>query len=214
MPESHDPFLPPELERAIFELAAWNDKKTMKSLVRVARRVCIWIQPLIHRVYLLTSPASSSRLHTFVDEQPAQAKQHVLFLALCCYLARDEIQRILATCTNIIDLALWMPFTYPQLLVDMQPLTSLAYLSVDLLQLLRGEDEFKLSPAGLLAPLNSVTHLDITTSLSPKVVDLLRSAALPALTHLGLGLHGDTVEFVKDILSIPERKDTLRLIAL
>ncbi|KAJ7060149.1 hypothetical protein C8F01DRAFT_1144159 [Mycena amicta] len=216
MPGSHESALPPELERIIFELAAWNDKDMMRSLLCVARRVCIWIEPLVHRVYTISilDAATLSRLQTLVETKPTLAKKDVLFLGLSRYLAHEEIQPIFSTCTNIIDLALWMPFTYPQLLVDMQPLTSLTYLSVDLLQLLGGEDDFTLSPAGLLAPLNSVTHLDITSFRSPKLLDLLHSEALPALTHLGLGPRAYSVEFVTDVLSLPGRKDTLRLIVL
>ncbi|KAJ7060147.1 hypothetical protein C8F01DRAFT_1294614 [Mycena amicta] len=217
-----EPVLPPELERIIFELAAWNDKSTMRSLISVARRVRIWIQPLIHRVYIASNSASLSRLQTLVDEKPTLAEKHVLFVVLALRdFQRETIQRILSTCTNIIDLALWIPHTYPELLADMQPLTSLTHLSVDLLQLLGGEESddsedsmLPWTPARLLAPLNSVTHLDITSSGSQKLVDLLRSEALPALTHLGLGVRAYIAEFVTDILSIPERNDTLCVIVL
>jgi hypothetical protein len=33
---------PPELERVIFELAAWHYPDTMTTLILVAKKVCIW----------------------------------------------------------------------------------------------------------------------------------------------------------------------------
>ncbi|KAJ7048345.1 hypothetical protein C8F01DRAFT_1192090 [Mycena amicta] len=221
MPGSHDPALPPELERIIFELVAWNDKDMMKLLLCVAPRVRIWIQPLFHRVYIVSTSnlASFSRLQTLVDKRPTRAKRDVLFLGVSSAsgnFSRAVIQPILSACTNVIDLGLWTADVYPELLRDMQQLTSLTRLSIDLLELFGGENHFTLPPPGLLAPFSRVTHLDIITpasnpSVSPKLLDVLRSPAFPALTHVAFT---DFPEFIDDILSIPERKRTIRLIVV
>ncbi|KAJ7059857.1 hypothetical protein C8F01DRAFT_206091 [Mycena amicta] len=213
MPESHHPALPPELERIIFELAAWNDKDMMKALLCVARRVRIWIQPLVHRVYTIraTNLDSFDPLQTLVDERPTRAKKDVLFLGVSDDFIRQDIQLILSTCTSIIDLGLWTTYIYTELLRDMQQLTSLTRLSIDLLDLFGGENHFTLPPPGLLAPFSRVTHLDIISSVSPKLLDVLRSPAFPALTHVAFA---DFPEFIDDVLSIPERKATLRLVVI
>ncbi|KAJ7060026.1 hypothetical protein C8F01DRAFT_1294376 [Mycena amicta] len=221
MPEYHDPVFPPELERIIFELAAWDDKDMMKSLLCVARRVRIWIQPLVHRVYIvsISDSTSLSRLQTLVGERPTRAKKDVLCLGVPSTIgnfSRAVIQPILSACTNIIDLGLWTADVYPKLLRDMQQLISLTRLSIDLLGLFGGENHFTLPPQGLLAPLSRVTHLDIITptsdpSVSPKLLDVLRSPAFPALTHVAFT---DFPEFIDDVLSIPERKATLRLVVI
>ncbi|KAJ7059941.1 hypothetical protein C8F01DRAFT_1143512 [Mycena amicta] len=186
MPESHDPAFPPELERVIFELAAWDDRDMMKSLLCVARRVRIWIQPLVHRVYIVSTSDSTSlsRLQTLVGERPTRAKKDVFTIG---NFSRAVIQPILSACTNIIDLGLWT-----------------------------ADNHFTLPPQGLLAPLSRVTHLDIITptsnpSVSPKLLDVLRSPAFPALTHVAFT---DFPEFIDDVLSIPERKATLRLVVI
>ncbi|KAJ7620105.1 hypothetical protein FB45DRAFT_929482 [Roridomyces roridus] len=59
--------LPPELERVIFELAAYTRPLSIPRLMLVAWRVKAWVEPLLYRVLLLTDPktwyASRAGLH-------------------------------------------------------------------------------------------------------------------------------------------------------
>ncbi|KAJ7171281.1 hypothetical protein C8R46DRAFT_183749 [Mycena filopes] len=55
MAENTQICLPPELERAIFELAAWHHPETRFTLILVAKKVCIWIEPEIYHVLLASS---------------------------------------------------------------------------------------------------------------------------------------------------------------
>ncbi|KAJ7879703.1 hypothetical protein B0H13DRAFT_1571256, partial [Mycena leptocephala] len=48
------PLLPPELERIIFELAAFVNPASMPSLLLVAPRVKIWIEPLLYETLIIT----------------------------------------------------------------------------------------------------------------------------------------------------------------
>ncbi|KAF8647849.1 hypothetical protein AX16_006517 [Volvariella volvacea WC 439] len=48
--EDLEPWFPPEIEREIFELAAMSNLRYAPTLVRVARRVRVWIEPMLYRV--------------------------------------------------------------------------------------------------------------------------------------------------------------------
>ncbi|KAJ7762894.1 hypothetical protein B0H16DRAFT_1528085 [Mycena metata] len=47
--ETGDPAFPPELERLVFEMAAHARPPTIPTFMRVARRVKIWVEPLLYR---------------------------------------------------------------------------------------------------------------------------------------------------------------------
>ncbi|KAJ7671208.1 hypothetical protein B0H17DRAFT_1085256 [Mycena rosella] len=49
-----EPRLPPDLERDIFELDALENRRSVPRLLRVARRVKLWIEPLLYRVVFLS----------------------------------------------------------------------------------------------------------------------------------------------------------------
>ncbi|KAJ6452080.1 hypothetical protein C8R45DRAFT_86919 [Mycena sanguinolenta] len=50
------PALPPELERAIFEIAAVSRPRVIPKFMLVALRVKIWVEPLLYRTLLVDSP--------------------------------------------------------------------------------------------------------------------------------------------------------------
>ncbi|KAJ6511541.1 hypothetical protein C8R47DRAFT_1207871 [Mycena vitilis] len=47
------PFLPPDLEREIFDIVASEGMKSIPPLLRVAQRVKLWMEPLLYRVMLV-----------------------------------------------------------------------------------------------------------------------------------------------------------------
>ncbi|KAJ6546090.1 hypothetical protein DFH09DRAFT_1367520 [Mycena vulgaris] len=65
------PRLPMELERYIFELVAHFHPEMTPSLLRVAHRVHLWIEPLLYTVLALTTPARTEALLEAVAAKPA-----------------------------------------------------------------------------------------------------------------------------------------------
>ncbi|KAJ7058943.1 hypothetical protein C8F01DRAFT_1371089 [Mycena amicta] len=102
MTELDGPTLPPELERVIFELSAWNDRTTTLSLLLVARRVHIWIEPLLYRVLLI------SDLYVFPELVTLQP-EHTRFIRHLALLwdVFEGRPDILPTYVNLTDLDLW-----------------------------------------------------------------------------------------------------------
>ncbi|KAJ7058903.1 hypothetical protein C8F01DRAFT_1371056 [Mycena amicta] len=188
------PRFPPELERNIFETAAWNDPPTMQSLLLVAHRVCIWIEPLLYRVVRIADEKSLSRIQNLIQKKPALAKKHITHLAvLGSPEPRPEtIQPILTACPNISYLDLWAyNRNYPELLDDLQVLTRLKRLSVHLLTLFcRGQPtaSLVLPPPDRLAPLRLLTHLHFFGSMPEELLRMINSTTFPALTHVAYHL--------------------------
>ncbi|KAJ7058946.1 hypothetical protein C8F01DRAFT_1255361 [Mycena amicta] len=170
------PILPPELERRIFELAAWDDQETISTLNLVARRGYIWIEPLRHRVIRITSEYDLQRLWNIVDRKPESAR-HIHYLAIVEVDTPDVISRILRTFSNLTDLGLWGGETVSTHLAGLQTLKHLKRLSVNFSTLLGDQDSI-----GTLALLTRLTHLEIFGVILPEMVPAL--SALPALTHL------------------------------
>ncbi|KAF8178345.1 hypothetical protein K438DRAFT_1844381 [Mycena galopus ATCC 62051] len=49
-----DPYLPPELERQIFEIVALSRPKYIPTLMRISKRIKYWVEPLLYRVIVLS----------------------------------------------------------------------------------------------------------------------------------------------------------------
>ncbi|KAJ7235603.1 hypothetical protein B0H12DRAFT_1327423 [Mycena haematopus] len=174
--------LPAELERVIFELAAWQEPAMIKTLILVAKRVCIWIEPELYRVILCSGHGSVERLLQMMQSKPPEFLQkHVHHLALSTPIARSDVTRVLSTCTNIRDLALWTGITDPEMLSDMRNLSNLQHLSVNLFDLFGGHQQFQLPRLGEL-PFAHLTHLDVFSSMPEALWPLF--GMLPRLTHL------------------------------
>ncbi|KAJ7058908.1 hypothetical protein C8F01DRAFT_1371059 [Mycena amicta] len=181
------PRFPPELERIIFETAAWNDMRTMQSLVLVAHRVCIWIEPLLYRVVRIADEKSLSRIQNLIQKKPALAKKHITHLMVLASAGRETIQPILTACPNLSDLFLGSSKIYPEMLDDLQLLTHLQRLSVDLQTLFRRGQPASmlvLPPPDRLAPLQLLTHLHLSGGLPDELLRMINSTTFPALTHI------------------------------
>ncbi|KAF8173170.1 hypothetical protein K438DRAFT_1940237 [Mycena galopus ATCC 62051] len=190
--------LPPELERVIFELVAWNFPETITTLILVAKRVCIWIESELYRVLLITGPGSTDRLMRMMDSKPPIFLQkHVQHLALSSAISRADVTRVLSTCTNICDLTLWTGSTYPELLADLRNLTNLQHLSVNLFELFRENRQFQLPRVGEL-PFAHLTHLDVFSIMPEELWPFF--GMLPRLTHLSFSdnYHPELVQTVLD----------------
>ncbi|KAJ7768252.1 hypothetical protein B0H16DRAFT_1882164 [Mycena metata] len=95
-----DPFLPADLEREIFEFASALHPGTIPALLRVARRVLVWIEPLLYTVIrtdagrmvpavlrvMETKPPSffSSVRHICIGSSPSWSVDDTLTLLRLC----------------------------------------------------------------------------------------------------------------------------------
>ncbi|KAJ7058916.1 hypothetical protein C8F01DRAFT_1371066 [Mycena amicta] len=195
------PRFPPELERIIFETAAWNDPPTMQSLVLVAHRVCIWIEPLLYRVVRIADKKSLSRIQNLIQKKPALAKKHITHLAVTTQSGpefprrREIIHPILTACPHISNLFLPFYMIYPALLDDLQVLTHLTRLSVDLPDLLSFWDGTTVPPTtGQLAVFQLLTHLNLFGGVGRELLRMINNTTFPALTHIA---HRNT--FIEDV---------------
>ncbi|KAJ6496078.1 hypothetical protein C8R45DRAFT_153526 [Mycena sanguinolenta] len=174
--------LPPELERVIFELVAWEEPSMIKTLILVAKRVCVWIEPELYRVLLFNSLESAERLQKIIESKPPEFLQkHVHHLALST-IGRSDVTRVLSICTNVQDLALWTGKTDTELLSELRNLTNLRHLSINLFDLFGGHTKFQLPGPDELLPFAHITHLDVFSSLPARLWPFF--GMLPCLTHL------------------------------
>ncbi|KAJ7758120.1 hypothetical protein DFH07DRAFT_958467 [Mycena maculata] len=176
------PIFPPELEREIFETTAVLHPQTMPSLLRVARRVLIWIEPLLYTVLMVAE--GFDLVHRPMDDDDVLRAMRVkppsffaanvramCFSAAYSDLSMDEVQALLRLCTNLVSLfvvgvrrwkgSLWALFGRNN--------------TVDL------NHPF----------LFGLTHLDIFNANAKllHIPGLATLTALPALTHVSLGLN-------------------------
>ncbi|KAJ7058921.1 hypothetical protein C8F01DRAFT_1255335 [Mycena amicta] len=161
------PRLPPELERIIFETAAWNDPPTMQSLALVAHRVCIWIEPLVCRVVRITDAKSLLRIQTLIQKKPSLAEN-------------------MSNTSWYLDLWTYNK-NYPELLDDLQVLTHLRHLSVHLQALFcRGQPaaSLVLPPPDRLAAVQLLTHVSFFGGMAEELLRMINNTTFPALTHI------------------------------
>nr|GAT58611.1 predicted protein [Mycena chlorophos] len=176
-----EPRLPPELERAIFEVAASHNLRVSSNLCFVARR----IEPFLYRVFLLSDIEHTENFGKLLMKRPDIVKQHVQRLALTGSTSRTQVRQILAICTNLIELCFWSS-PHPDLLKDMQQL-SLTRLSINLSAIFTSPTalEFEIPAQSMLGPFRCMTHLDVFNSNPSALVPfLVNDTFLPRLTHL------------------------------
>ncbi|KAJ6526802.1 hypothetical protein B0H19DRAFT_1243492 [Mycena capillaripes] len=194
--------LPIELEREIFEFTAWHYPETIMTLILVARRVCIWIEPQLYHVVL--SSGSAQQLLDMMQSKPSDfLKEHVHHLALSSVIPRSDVTRILSTCTNVRDLAVWTGDTYPELLSDMRNLTNLQHLSVNLFELFGGHKQFQFPRLEEL-PFTHLTHLDVFSAMPKELWPFF--GMLTSLTHLSFSdyYHRELFQIVLDTCAVLE----------
>ncbi|KAJ7255977.1 hypothetical protein C8J57DRAFT_1186198 [Mycena rebaudengoi] len=171
------PAFPPELEREIFEIAAIDIPQSMPQLVRVARRVCVWIEPLLYRTLIVTAPWSDA-LRLAIEIHPAKSAKYLRdFLAWEYYSDKEWPLRILSLCSGIRNLTL---FYANSAMVTALEIMELRRLSVVLLDLIGGSS---VDPARPL--FRTLTHLDLWDA-DIEFLTEMPFAQFPALTHLSV----------------------------
>ncbi|KAJ7138857.1 hypothetical protein C8R46DRAFT_1013852 [Mycena filopes] len=183
-----DPRLPPELERQIFETAAFAIPLTIPTLLRVARRTRVWIEPLLYRVLgpgIRKEREMFRAIRLFLNTKPprffADAVRH-LHLPPSSHLTQGQARRLLSLSRNLVDLAASGFSSDPGLLPILARLR-IRHLGMSLRQMFSATGTS--SSINFHHPLfDSVTHLTIYDR--PDEVICEGIPALPALTHLSM----------------------------
>ncbi|KAJ7213780.1 hypothetical protein C8J57DRAFT_288477 [Mycena rebaudengoi] len=127
------PAFPPELEREIFEMAAIDIPQSMPQLVRVARRVCVWIEPLLYRTLIVTAPWSDA-LRLAIEIHPAKSAKYLRdFLAWGYYSDKEWPLRILSLCSGIRNLTLFYANSAMVTALEVMELRRLSVVLLDLI---------------------------------------------------------------------------------
>ncbi|KAF7292639.1 hypothetical protein MIND_01161800 [Mycena indigotica] len=182
--------LPPELEREIFELAARTWPSVCFPLLLVARRVLVWIEPMLYRTLTFHERSNSAKIELKTPEFLARHVRHIIISGW----ANDDPADILRSLPSAEHLALGHDHTkHPQLtaaaFLAMNNLRRLVFYSAAVFPFLSS-----LVSAATLPVFSQLTHLDLFDSFNPAFEQLYRS--LPALTHLSptSGTHWPTLE--------------------
>ncbi|KAJ7445039.1 hypothetical protein FB451DRAFT_1293179 [Mycena latifolia] len=185
---SNDPRLPPELERQIFELAAFIDPDHMTDLFLTAQRVKLWIEILLCRVLYVYGPehdyprppsAALTRYRNLIHTKPASFfHDHVRHLFFVGIQSADEVARILSISDATVNIALSL-FTGPAPILPLLGALPLQRFSAYLSHLFT-------TPSGpdFTHPLFAqMTHLDIRDPYFQGSPDFV---LIPHLTHLSI----------------------------
>ncbi|KAJ7892695.1 hypothetical protein B0H13DRAFT_2665615 [Mycena leptocephala] len=181
-----DPSLPPELEHRIFETAGLAYPGIIPTLLRVARRVHIWIEPLLYRVIWVDPHAHATKtaaVRAAIHSKPAdffKAAVRHLFLDGSSEFSEEEAEILLRLCQNLVTFAATGVFSRPRQLPILAGM-HVRRLSGCLNKLFGSRDAVDFGHPLFL----SITHLDVFVDLADAAM-YTRLAAIPALTHLCL----------------------------
>ncbi|KAJ7444646.1 hypothetical protein B0H11DRAFT_2291205 [Mycena galericulata] len=176
--DSHNanpPFLPPELEREIFELSAHLHPGSAPNFLLVARRVLTWIEPLIYRV--ISIQGNCAPVLRTLRSKPTQFFGENVHCLLVDGVPAAELEEILSVSTGIRSLVLLG--ASPSILSAVLRLRP-QKLAIHLESLFGRTDLVDFS----LPLFTTVTHLDLFDS--EFTGPWQKIALLPALTHLAL----------------------------
>ncbi|KAJ7802306.1 hypothetical protein B0H13DRAFT_2297279 [Mycena leptocephala] len=187
-----DPILPPELEREIFEIAATIHPGTIPPLLRVARRVLTWIEPLLYRVIRVDADdafraAKAGAIMRAMHSKPtnffADAVLH-MFLDYNSEWTVDQACSLLSLCSNLVGLAVMGRYCTPSLLPILGT-TQIRRFVGTLSELFGSYDAIDFDHPALA----SITHLHVVDAVNRmSELQVRRLASLPSLTHLALSI--------------------------
>ncbi|KAJ7059564.1 hypothetical protein C8F01DRAFT_1144979 [Mycena amicta] len=221
---ANEPRFPPELECDIFEFTARVHPETIPSLLLVAQRVHIWIEPFLYRTVRVemydqllritqTKPAAASFL--------ASAVRHALLNEY-----HPRMVDILQLCTGITHLAITSDARYASELRPLLPVLRLHCLAVQLVILFPR----RLFPTMDAAQetFSTLTHLDIfdpvednhlchhssvatVSGIARRTLAFLTS--LPALTHLSYNLELSAGTLLRVLVRLTKEAESARNLA-
>ncbi|KAJ7230841.1 hypothetical protein B0H12DRAFT_1328396 [Mycena haematopus] len=195
------PKLPPELERRIFEFAANSHSKSIPTLLLVAHRVKIWLEPILYSVVVFVSPLPGhicfDSAHFSSAVQLPAISQHVTNLLLSVDVPFIHLEPILSRCSAVQNLALYGGDS-----------SVLPFLSAMPLRRLYTALEDYLFPSVAIdfthPPFSRITHLQLTDSLVRAQWEEWRVLAIiPNLTHLAFLLDKSLSIFQNTLTACP-----------
>ncbi|KAJ6598394.1 hypothetical protein DFH09DRAFT_1131675 [Mycena vulgaris] len=178
--------LPVELEREIFETTALIHRNTIPVLLRVARRVLIWIEPLLYtviptdreRVVKAVQRAMQAKLPSFFRDNVRH-----LWLNPSISMSDEELYDLLRLCPRLVSFACLGDFSSPVLLPILQGMSEVRRWSGALEDLFGSRAAIDLGNPFF----RTITHMDIFDTISNSDLQICPSLAdMPALTHLCL----------------------------
>ncbi|KAJ7303525.1 hypothetical protein DFH08DRAFT_55259, partial [Mycena albidolilacea] len=205
------PFFPPELEREIFEIAAYFHPGTIPSLVLVSRRVYEWIDGITYSAVTPTGAQRSCSVRHLLraiqsDSKPASFfHRHVRHVFVNTLLIDgsefSDIQQILSTCSGVQNLMIHNGHKHPESIIPGIAALKPRRLSIDWLFILRDMD-----PRQPMFTL--LTHFYMFDFLLVSGGPQLQAsfvAQLPVLTHFAavfeISAGGDFSARARDILA-------------
>ncbi|KAJ7678057.1 hypothetical protein DFH06DRAFT_565193 [Mycena polygramma] len=160
--------------------------ETIPPLLRVARRVLVWIEPLLYRVIRIDKMALVLR-RVMETKEPgffASGVRHI-YLGHSRHWSREHTRALLQLCTNIVSLAYIRTLGEPALLEILTEVRGVRRWSGRLEDLFENPSAIRLDHPVF----RTVTHMDAFDGLNSTTSNALISVALPAmpaLTHVCL----------------------------
>ncbi|KAJ7758114.1 hypothetical protein DFH07DRAFT_1024908 [Mycena maculata] len=185
---------PPELEREIFETTAILHPQTMPTLLPVAHRVLIWIEPLLYRFIILARGSIDEVVRRAMRVKPAsflEASIRHICISSSSRFSKEELCALLRLCTKLVSLTTSQAVPASELLPILAGMTQVRKWTGSLVDLFGGYDTIDLSHPFF----RYLTHMDIIGDFEDDR-NIPSLVALPALTHLALcgdGVLDDTV---------------------
>ncbi|KAJ6505180.1 hypothetical protein C8R45DRAFT_1209027 [Mycena sanguinolenta] len=186
--DDREPRLPPELERRIFEIAALAQPIWIPSLMLVARRLKLWVEPLLYRVVFLkdTGTLRDLDLPTFaadaLEQRPPNYFCYVRHLFIDeAFVKRPALMSWLLAWTGVTNLYACFNCA-PDILPSISSLANIQYLTIDVRALCSTTVPFPL--------FLTITHLELFdfTRAAEESADCIchNISLIPQLTHLAL----------------------------
>ncbi|KAJ7766738.1 hypothetical protein B0H16DRAFT_371835 [Mycena metata] len=190
--------LPLDLEREIFETAALSYPGTRPTLLRVSRRVLVWIEPLLYRDSSIDSPKIAGAIARAMELKPSSffsGNVRHLHIGSASGWSKQTRYAFLRLCPNLVSLS----FGY-----TMQPLNGILPVLAGLLhvRMWRGSLWQFFGGPSIDAShpfFRTITHMDLL-HIPPNAnsATVLALDEMPALTHLCL--HTWTVDVISGML--------------
>ncbi|KAJ7627467.1 hypothetical protein FB45DRAFT_921408 [Roridomyces roridus] len=207
-----DPLLPPELERVIFELAAYLSPFSMHKLMLVAWRVKEWIEPLRYHVAVASATDGgyySTRRYPQADISqlllsPASHLHHTVHHLCLVNPNATDTRSLLSNCPNV--QGIWGSGPELKQLLTIQP-RRLTRLHLDLERLFRPPTP----PDFTHRVFSHITHLEIFDR--PRTIDLTVWSGLASLPHLS-HLAFNSEQFISILPDLLRACRALRVLAL
>ncbi|KAJ7065684.1 hypothetical protein C8F01DRAFT_1366628 [Mycena amicta] len=188
--------LPPDLEREIFEYTAELYPAAIPSLLCVAHRILVWIEPILYRTVHISPEHISAFLTATKSKPPEFFAKHVqrIFITSLRGPQMDDTFAGLALCTGVTRISGLGALVCSSLLPVIAQMR-LQRIALFLTPIFRRDDDSEDSEADSvdlsLPCFQTLTHFDVFDYMRAERVALVYAAKLcalprPVLTHLSL----------------------------